>query len=1135
MGGFVLRRLRSRLALAGAAMLTILLTAAVLATLTAFDNAVGAAGERRSLVGPDRARTSVLVSTDTDLAGRAKAEPRVRQLAADLSGALPNTVRMAARSHALALPQPVPAPVRPDGSPTDPDLTMLASLDPREVTMSAGRPPRASAPGAPIEVAAPDSVIGRLGLQPKALPLTLRLTDRFDGSPHEVVVTGTYHPTDSADPYWQIDPLGGRGVQVGGFTTYGPLLAPDEAFTDSSISQQSVNWLITTDFRSASLAQLDALRGSADQRMGDFQNSTGWTTVTQLTAVLGELHTGLLAGRSTLVIGALQLAVLATAALVLVTRLLSERQTTENALLTARGAAWYRIAGITALEAGLLALPGALFAPLLVPPLLGLLGRTGALAKTQVPLPGGLTAGSWWISAGTALVSVLIVLAPTVARAGGAVVQVRAGRRQALVSGLSRSGADLVVLVLAVLAYLQLRQYSSGSTGGALSTDSSGQLGLDPVLVVAPTLALCAGTLLALRLLPLAARLGERWAARGRALPAALAGWQFARRPRRNAGPVLLMVLAVSMGVLALGQSASLDASQRDQADFTTVDGLRITQAALPPVGQAGMLTGLPDGDRLVPVARQELPLSNGRTGQLLALDADKAAQSVRLRDDLSGGRTPARYFAPLTHPSADDGLVLPGRPLQLTLDLSVTSTTGTPIPYTVDHPYPGESGKPWPAPPTAPVLDLQMHDRVGNLITTKVTGLPVNGDGTVTVDLSAQSASPVGSLAYPLTLTGIQIGFEESGYGNLSQQVTVHRITSTALDGSTAATAGLPDGLDWQAASTTEDPDAPVFRQFATTAHQKLPVVMPVVDTADRQDLFRIGYYNGLGAGLNTAAVNLRGPAGVPPTAINGLATKEFLAAVGSSVGQTVPIQFDGAQLPVTIVAVVPGMPTVGAPGGGAQGTLMVDLPTLDRAITALGGSAPTAGEWWLPSKGPGDQAPARFAAALRRGVVPTRFQLDDDVYGSLRLDPLAAGPQAGLLGLTVTAAVLAAIGFAAAAVGAAAERATEFAVLRALGTPARQLARMAAAEQSILIALGLGLGALLGTALTHLVVPLTVLTPAAQRPVPAALVVLPLGQTLLLLAGVAALPVLLTVYRVLRPTRAGETTTRLRHSEEM
>ncbi|MZD09345.1 hypothetical protein GTW43_30325, partial [Streptomyces sp. SID5785] len=85
-----------------------------------------------------------------------------------------------------------------------------------------------------------------------------------------------------------------------------------------------------------------------------------------------------------------------------------------------------------------------------------------------------------------------------------------------------RAGADVGLLVVAAVAYWQLNQQTSGT--GALTSDSGGSLGIDPLLVVAPALALLAGTVLTLRLLPPVARLAERGAARGRGLATALAG-----------------------------------------------------------------------------------------------------------------------------------------------------------------------------------------------------------------------------------------------------------------------------------------------------------------------------------------------------------------------------------------------------------------------------------------------------------------------------------------------------------------------------------------------------------------------------------------------------------------------------------
>ncbi|HEY9369620.1 ABC transporter permease, partial [Streptomyces sp.] len=102
--------------------------------------------------------------------------------------------------------------------------------------------------------------------------------------------------------------------------------------------------------------------------------------------------------------------------------------------------------------------------------------------------------------------------------------------------------------------------------------------------------------------------------------------------------------------------------------------------------------------------------------------------------------------------------------------------------------------------------------------------------------------------------------------------------------------------------------------------------------------------------------------------------------------------------------------------------------------------------------------------------------------------------------------------------AAGSLRERAGEFGLLRALGAPRRQLARLIAAEQGLLIAIGLLVGVALGAVLTRAVVPLVVLTSQAARPVPPVLVELPLPHVAVLLAAVAAVPLLIVASIALR-----------------
>ncbi|MFE3936956.1 ABC transporter permease, partial [Streptomyces goshikiensis] len=839
--GFVVRRLRGRWPLAAAVLLTALITTTVLTALLAFTRTVGEAGLRQALQGPGRARSAVVVTGDRPQSARAKDDRAVRTFAADLFGDRRVGIESLARSRSYGLPGEH-APGK------DADLTVLAALDPGRVRLDAGRLPKPAA-GADgrIQLAVPQTTLARLGLTAGALPAEVRLDDRFGGPPLTVLVTGVYRAAEPDAPYWRLDPLGGREMRVGAFTTYGPLLVDDSVFTSGGLPQNGRSSLLTPDLDGLRPAEAAAMRERATGLQAGLQTSSALQSQTELPEFLAALESGQVVARSSLLVGALQLAVLASAALLLVAHLLTERQEFERVLLTARGASRRRLGALTATESALLALPAAVLAPLFTPPLLGLLGRVGPLAR--VPL--GDTSGTWllWpVAAGCALVCVLLTTLPSVLRGATAGALRLAGRRQALVGSAARSGADLALVALAFLAYRQLDRYSGE---GGVPAGGAGRLGVDPVLVAAPTLALCAGTLLVLRLLPFAARLGGRIAARGRGLGPALAGWQLARRPGRATGPVLLLVLAVSSGVLALGQHTAWSGSQRDQADFATAGGLRISESELAPLGRGGRYAALPGGERVLPVIRSRQDLPDGKAGQLLALDAAAVAEQVPLREDLRDGRPMKELFSPLAADTAGSpgsaGIPLPGAPRRIDLDVTVQRT--------------GDG--------SGPRLGLLLRDRFGLTYQLPMVRLPDSGDATAAFNVGALVDAPVGSAAPPLSIAGVLVSHNTSS-GNAGQLAV--RGISVARDGSGPAVPLRVTAPAW----TLSAP--------ARSGSGASPNGILLPDDQDRQDasggappLLRLGYNGGAGSEV-AVTTGGAGAADVP-----GIATHAYPDADGA------------------------------------------------------------------------------------------------------------------------------------------------------------------------------------------------------------------------------------------------------------
>ncbi|GAA0613860.1 FtsX-like permease family protein [Streptomyces crystallinus] len=1089
MAGFVFLRVRAHRLLLAAALLAVVLTTSVLAALTAFSGSIGDAALRHTLATRSAAPASLVVKATVPEAKRQAADAAVRAGAGRTFDGFPVTTRTLTQSGPYALPRTLQPPDARKSS--EPDLTLFAAVDRTRVRLTGGSWPAPPGSGREVQAALPETAAAQLGL--RRWPADLTLADRLGGAAVQVRVTGTYRPVDATEAYWQLDDLGGRGSRRVNFTTYGPLLADPAALTGGRLSAGQTSWLASADFSTLSTGRIGALRAAAKAGPKSLVNGEVFagdaTATTGLPDVLDQAERSLLVSRSTLLIVALQLVLLAGYALLLVARLLSSERTGETELLRARGGSRSRLLGLSATEALLLAAPAAVGAPLLSGPLTRLLAGHGPLARIGVHLDTAPTGTVWLVAALVALGCAAAVVAP--ALSAGRATRARATALPASV----RAGADVGLLVIAGVAYWQLDRQTSGS--GALSGDRAGGLGIDPLLVAAPALALLAGTVLTLRLLPPAARLAERRAAGGRGLPAALAGWQFSRRPLRGAGPVLLLVLAVAMGMLAIGQSASWDRSQEDQADFRAGTSVRVFGSSLNGFGQAGSYDAVPGVRAVAPAARSSVELSGGRSGTLLALDTARA-DGLLLREDLGGS---ARgLLAELTPRRA----ARPGVPLAAdAAELAVT--------LRIDARRHAEGASPGPI--TASVTAV-VEDRFG--IRYRLPAGTLDADGRpaerrISLDLAA--GAPVGRPAAPLTLTGFELDL------SVPERSEQHRFSASDLR--TVARDGRATAVALGAADR--------WRATSADSGRSLDAPAALAPKSDGRSL-SVAYETGesppptLSSGVPSLAVRLTAVRPAAP-ALTAIATDRFLASSGTRVGDTVTAVLSGRTLRAKVVDRMAELPTTG-PGaqttvGGARdgGALLLDLRAVNEVLAAETGNSLAPTEWWLTTA-PGDAARAAAALRARPDIDPQQVLVRAEVAEQLRDDPLGAGPQAALLAAAIVAAALAAVGFAVSAAGSLRERGAEFAVLRALGAPRRQLARLIAAEQGVLITLALLVGLALGEVLTRAVVPLIVLTGQATQPVPKVLVELPAGRLAVLFAGVAAVPLLIVAALALRRT---------------
>ncbi|MFF9862883.1 FtsX-like permease family protein [Streptomyces tendae] len=1083
----MLLRARAHRLLLAAALLTVLLTSTVLATLTAYSGAVGDAALRHALADSGTgADAALIVKADVPAEQRPTADATVREGAARTFDGLPRTVRTLVRSGPYALPGSLRPPTERSG---DPDLTFFAALDPTQVRIDVGRMPANAGGDADgvVEVAVPLAAAERIGV---GTGDRLTLTDRLDGPAVRVVVSGLYRPVDAGSPYWRLDDLAGRGIQEGGFTTYGPLLAPPGALSGGRVSAGSSGWLVTADYSSLTTGRTqdlgDAARGGVAWLREQKVLSGTTAATTELPAILERLDRSLEVSRSTLLVIALQLVLLAGGALLLVARLLSVERAGELRLLRARGASRARLAAGSALEALLLAVPALVCAPLLAGPLVRLLAGQGALARIGLgwePATGG-SGTVWLVTAVAALGCTLAVALPALTPAP------EAGGRPRTLPGWLRAGADVGLLVIAGIAYWQLDQQTSASGTG--EADDAGALGIDPLFVATPTLALLAGTVLALRLLPLVARLAERRAASGRGLAAALAGWQLSRRPMRGAGPVLLLVLAVALGTMAIGQGASWSRSQDDQADFRAGAPIRMQASGTPGPGRTDLIAGVPGVAEVAPAARSEVSLSGDRTATVLALDTSHAAASLLLRPDLADA-SPRELLSGMAPGRPSKGAQIPADTARLALAATLTVSDAGP-----DAPPTGPGAGPEGS--RSADVTVTVEDRWGTPYRLDAGSLAADGrEHRLGLDLAAG----------PLTLTGVEFTVVQPGGRGEQHRLTVRQVTATADDG-TVRRVPLPDA--WTAGSELSPPPSVADAPGA-------PSKPRLLDSGP----LGVEYFTGRSdGGWQIATLTVRLRVAQPKAAeVTAVATDRFLDSSGARTGQRVTVLIGGHDVPVRIVRSVRELPGTGpeTPSARFGGALLVDLPSVNRRLQSTYGAAVAPTEWWLRT-GPGKTGEA--AAGLRAfpDAAPARVLVRDEVAERLRDDPFGAGPGAAFAAATLVAVALAAVGFAVSAAGSLRERGTEFSVLRALGASRRRLARTVAAEQGVLTGLALVTGAALGAVLTRAVIPLTVLTPQATRPVPDVQVALPADRIALLLAGTAVVPLLVTAALALRRT---------------
>ncbi len=1085
----VVRRSRSDLAVLVAVFITTLLAVGLLAAGPIYAEATTTSSLRRALADAPVQESSVVIETRVDPSTYEPTDEEVGSAVTSIFGPEGATMHRRGTTDSFAL----------TGIETtsDNDLVVFRSytgIDSR-VAIEEGSPP-----------ANVDGEVQVMLSTPAAEMLNVSAGSRFTATSRldpslsfPVHVTAIYEPLDRTDPYWLGDELDLEGrVESGSFSTIGPLVVtPETYFASVGSASSKLRWSVFPEHQAIEVEDVPGLtRGVAgleDDLNAGRELGNQVQVHTGLDTILKDTERALLVTRTAVLTVSIQLAILAAYALLLAAGLLADTREIESNILRSRGASPRQLTAMAAMEGAIVALPAFLLGPYLAAAAVNLFNELGPLAEIGLEIEPSIEGGAWTLAAVAALgcIVALVVPAHLATRQSGSV---RARRARATKQG-RRYAMDIALLAVAAIGLWQLNQY-----GTAITTTVRGGLGIDPLLVAAPALALLAGAILALRLLPLLSHLAERLTVRRRGLMVSLGVWHLSRQPRSYARSALMLIIALSIGVFAVSYSATWRKSQSEQADFIVgadidVAPSRAAGAAIAPEYLIDAYSRLPgyEGAAATLRSRGELAGAN-KPIEFLMLDATSAGDLLLFREDLS-----AQPVSQLMGDLVRDRPTLEGVTLPEGADaLAVT------IGFDVEEPDSPVDSIPQAFYAYEPSLRAVLVDARGLTFRVDFGEIPRGSDrvqmrafinSRAELDLSPQQ---------PVSVVGLELR-------GLAPIAGLQQKARLQIQGFGVSTTG---GATWM------DLDILDSDPTGTVSDLRLAVESPTIGLDDR-DVLTIRIDTGSSSAQNRPEVYHAVWVGALPdiTSLPVIADTELVALLDEVGSETVPLEdlpeFDGVG---KLVAEVEAFPTVDP---NRSHVVIADLATYLMATLAAGSSSASPTGFWLDLE-PDDPLTVERAEAelANQPFSSASISTRDSTHRMLSLDPVALGIIGSLLAGLVAAAVLAGIGFLVNVIVTSRQRLGQFALMKAVGLRTKQILRWVATENLVTVGFGVTFGILVGIGLANLILPLTAVTADATEVVPSQIVELPWAPVvgLILLGGLLVTAAGLIVRRAVR-----------------
>jgi putative ABC transport system permease protein len=466
------------------------------------------------------------------------------------------------------------------------NLAFASELD-QHIEMVDGTFPKPS-PDGPVEVLISEALASKLGFQVGEEYLVLGPKSNPANMSVPIKVAGVWRAKDAEDTYWFYTPNSLDEV----------MFIPEQSYTERVVTRNPKSiyvalWYLVTDGSGIRSATVDAVAG----RIARTNTETG----ARLPGAQIDLSPAQALGRHqatvrrltvSLTVFSIPILGLIGYFIILVSSLVVQRQSNEIAVLRSRGASRLQVLGVYLLEGlliGLVALAVGL-----------LLAQAAALAMTWTRsfltlapaevLPIDLTPEAW--QRGLQMLGLLLLasLLPALGAARYTVVSYKSERaRDTKRPFWQRAYIDLLLLIPVYYGYTQLKERGTvailGFGGGTADPFSN------PLLLLTPTLYIAALALVVVRVFPLVTRLLAWALSRLPGVSTITALRYLSRTPRAYTGPILLLVLTLSLASFTASMAATLDAHMLDRVYYDAGGDMRLSdfgQSTEPPLSLGG-------------------------------------------------------------------------------------------------------------------------------------------------------------------------------------------------------------------------------------------------------------------------------------------------------------------------------------------------------------------------------------------------------------------------------------------------------------------------------------------------------------------------------------------------------------------